>query len=128
MPLPASALTSTFGSRKNPFTGTWEFHRGVDLAAPIGTPVSACKAGVVTFAGFSTTYGNHIIVSHSGNMDSLYGHLSVISVKTGGTVKKGDTIGKVGMTGATTGPHLHFEIRVNNTPRDPGELVKGVRK
>jgi murein DD-endopeptidase MepM/ murein hydrolase activator NlpD len=88
--------------------------------------VSACKGGTVTYTGFSTMYGNHIIVSHAGNMDSLYAHLSVISVKTGGAVKKGDIIGKVGVTGATTGPHLHFEIRVNNTPRDPGELVKGV--
>ncbi|MDR3284465.1 MAG: M23 family metallopeptidase [Treponema sp.] len=126
MPLPDSVLTSSFGMRQSPFTGAWQFHRGIDLAAPVGTPVSACKAGVVAFTGYTGVYGNHIIVSHAGNMKSLYAHLSEMAVKPGDGVKRGEVIGKVGVTGATTGPHLHFEIQVDNTPRDPGELVKGV--
>jgi murein DD-endopeptidase MepM/ murein hydrolase activator NlpD len=127
MPLPDSALTSAFGMRQSPFTGAWQFHRGIDLAAPVGTSVSACKAGTVRFTGYSQVYGNHVIVSHAGNMESLYAHLSVMSVKPGDVVTKGEVIGKVGVTGATTGPHLHFEILVGNTPQDPGDLVKGVR-
>lgn len=119
LPLDHSVLTSSFGMRVSPISGTWKFHKGIDMAAAVGTKVYACKSGKVTFTGFDATYGNHIIISHDGGMTSLYAHLSEILVQKDQLVPTGFTIGKVGVTGATTGPHLHFELRVNGNAQDP---------
>jgi len=123
MPLDNSVLTSSYGYRVSPISKKWKFHAGVDLAAPEGTTVYACKRGQVTQTGYNSTYGNYIILLHTNGMTSLYAHLSKIEVKKGQSVMAGNIIGKVGTTGASTGPHLHFEIRINGSPTNPGKLI-----
>jgi murein DD-endopeptidase MepM/ murein hydrolase activator NlpD len=128
LPLADFRFTSPYGNRPDPFgaTGTWQFHRGVDLAAPTGTPVKAAKGGVVAEVDYNTVYGNYVIIRHSNNMQSLYGHLSRTLVSKEDAVVQGQTIGEVGTTGQSTGPHLHFEIRSGETARNPTDLVKGI--
>jgi murein DD-endopeptidase MepM/ murein hydrolase activator NlpD len=128
LPLTDFRVTSGYGNRLNPLggQGTWQFHRGVDLSANIGTPVKASKGGVISEVGFNEIYGNYVIISHNNNMQSLYGHLSRSLVKKDDAVVQGQTIGEVGNTGQSTGPHLHFEIRSGDTPRNPKDLVKGI--
>lgn len=123
-PLPEGVLTSSFGERVNPVTGNRVFHRGIDLAAPEGTPVYACASGVVIESAYSEIYGNYIILRHSGGRESLYGHLSSKSVEPRDEIKSGAVIGGVGSTGQSTGPHLHFEIHENGVPRDPEGLLR----
>jgi murein DD-endopeptidase MepM/ murein hydrolase activator NlpD len=111
-PLPyAVPVTSNYGWRINPVTGDSSFHSGIDLGAPMGTPVLAAKSGTVQFAGWGGGYGNLIELSHN-NMGTRYAHLSAIYVSPGQRVAKGQQIGLVGSTGRSTGPHLHFEIMV----------------
>ncbi|MBW3547347.1 MAG: peptidoglycan DD-metalloendopeptidase family protein [Actinobacteria bacterium] len=106
-------VTSGFGNR-------WgRLHAGIDVAAPTGTPIWAAKAGTVIFAGQQGGYGNVVIISHGGGLTTLYGHQSKISTSQGQEVAQGDTIGAVGNTGRSTGPHLHFETRYGGSPRDP---------
>ena len=124
-PLPNAVVTSTFGMRKNPITGKLIFHKGIDLAAPSGTPVSACAAGIVIETGYDPIYGNHIIIKHSNNRESLYGHLSSIKAELHQKVKSGTIIGTVGSTGQSTGPHLHFEIHENGVAKNPEGFIKG---
>ncbi len=124
LPLSKKIVTSEFGYRTSPITGQWKFHAGIDLAAPEGTEVFACKSGSVRTVSFSEIYGNYIVILHNGKTTSLYAHLSKTLVKPGQTVKTGDVIGQVGSTGASTGPHLHFEVRENGTPTDPGKIIK----
>lgn len=126
LPLSNAVLTSAFGLRKSPITGAWQHHNGVDLGAPTGTAVFACKGGVVSFAGADKVLGNYVMISHAGNVQSLYAHLSKIRVQAGKTVQTGTIIGEVGATGAATGPHLHFEVRVGGKAQDPREAVKGL--
>jgi murein DD-endopeptidase MepM/ murein hydrolase activator NlpD len=103
-----------------PFDGYPHFHTGIDLAGPMGTPILAAADGVVLSADVSTVgYGNHIIVAHAGGLMTLYGHLEVMMVKAGDTVKAGQVIALMGSTGNSTGPHCHFEVRVNAQPVDP---------
>jgi murein DD-endopeptidase MepM/ murein hydrolase activator NlpD len=123
LPLDHSVLTSSFGMRISPISGTWKMHKGIDMAAAVGTKVYACKAGTVTFTGYDATYGNYIIIKHDGGLTSLYAHLSQIFVKKDQLVSTGYNIGKVGVTGATTGPHLHFELRVNGSAQDPQKYI-----
>lgn len=123
LPLDHSVLTSSFGMRVSPINGKWKMHSGIDMAAPVGSKVYACKAGTVTFTGYNDTYGNYIIIKHDGGLTSLYAHLSQILVKKDDLVPTGYTIGKVGVTGATTGPHLHFELRVNGSAQDPQKYI-----
>lgn len=120
-----SYISSSFGPRKNPFSGIWKNHKGVDFAASEGVPVYAVKNGKVSLTVENdTTFGNYIIISHdTGNMTSVYAHLSKMSVKYGQTVKRGDVIGYVGKTGMVTGPHLHFEIRFGGVAEDPEKLL-----
>ncbi len=107
-----TAITSVFGWRVHPITGDSRFHSGTDLGAPMGTPVLAAYAGQVAFADFLGGYGLAIAINHNqGTQQTLYGHLSEIFVKPGDVVKQGTAIGRVGSTGASTGPHLHFEFR-----------------
>lgn len=99
------------------------FHSGVDMAAPAGTPIHAAAAGVVTVAWDPRGYGLYLLVQHGGGISTLYGHLESASVVSGATVAAGAEIGRVGSTGLSTGPHLHFEIRRNGRPVDPVPLL-----
>ena len=123
-PLPEAILTSPFGDRINPVTGNRVFHRGIDLAAPMGTPVYTCAPGVVIESSYSNIYGNYIIIRHSGGRESLYGHLSKKNIELHDRVNSDTIIGHVGSTGQSTGPHLHFEIHENGVPRDPQGLLR----
>jgi murein DD-endopeptidase MepM/ murein hydrolase activator NlpD len=117
-------LTSGFGSRVHPITGEVRFHAGLDMAAPTGTPVRAAAAGEVTWAGVVSGYGNLVRIRHAGNVETYYGHLSAFVVRAGQQVQAGDLIGKVGSTGNSTGPHLHFEVRHNGEPTNPDPFLR----
>ncbi|HUQ52355.1 MAG TPA: M23 family metallopeptidase [Gammaproteobacteria bacterium] len=120
-PLNFSRISSNFNpSRRHPVLNTIRAHRGVDYAAPTGTPVRAAGDGKVLFRGVQGGYGNTIILQHGGNITTLYGHLSRFgNARTGGRVNQGDVIGYVGSSGLATGPHLHYEYRVNGAHRNP---------
>jgi len=112
-------VTSPFGNRTSPFSGILKFHEGMDIAAQTGTPVVAPADGVVIKAGFSTGYGNMVEISHGYGLKTVFGHNSRLNVKAGQRVKRGDVISYVGDTGSSTGPHLHYEVRVNGLPVNP---------
>lgn len=113
-------LTSTFGVRGNPFSHQGgEFHPGLDLAGTIGDPIKSTADGKVIFASIKGGYGNCVIIKHAYKYETLYGHLSEIDVKVGQNVKAGDVIGKLGSTGRSTGPHVHYEIIHNNEKKNP---------
>lgn len=114
--------TAAFGLRTDPIDGTEKFHTGVDLAAPTGTPIVAVKDGIVRRAGLRGGYGNAVEIDHGDGMTTLYGHASSLAVKDGDVVHAGQTIAAVGQTGRATGPHLHFEVRMDGTPRDPSRM------
>lgn len=118
--LPAQGfLSSSFGSRHNPFTNAPDFHEGIDITNEIGTPVVAPASGVVSFAGIKGNYGNVIEIQHDNGISTLYGHLSRIRVKLGQRVNRWDVIGEIGNTGHSTGPHLHYEVHVSDQPVNP---------
>jgi murein DD-endopeptidase MepM/ murein hydrolase activator NlpD len=123
-PLKYFRVTSDFGMRSNPVTGNVGMHKGLDLAAPEGTEVFAAADGVVTFTGFDPIYGNYIIISHSDRWTSLYGHLQIIETVLRTNVKSGTLIGRVGSTGQSTGPHLHFELRQDGKPLNPAGKLR----
>jgi murein DD-endopeptidase MepM/ murein hydrolase activator NlpD len=124
MPVDHAWLSSAYGMRINPITGNWKFHEGIDLAAPEGTPVYACKEGkAVRCMKGDPTYGNCIILQHSNGMISIYAHLSKILITVGDIIESGEKIGLVGKTGEATGPHLHFEIRINGISTDPEKML-----
>ena len=112
-------VTSPFGNRTSPFSGILKFHEGIDIAAQTGTPVVAPADGVVIKAGFSTGYGNMVEISHGYGIKTVYGHNSRLNVKAGQRVKRGDVISFIGDTGSSTGPHLHYEVRMNGLPVNP---------
>jgi murein DD-endopeptidase MepM/ murein hydrolase activator NlpD len=116
-------ITSPFGYRRSPFGGGMEFHQGLDIAAPMGTTVTAAASGTVISAGWYGGYGNYILIDHGGGMATGYGHLSQIFVSAGQQVQKGQAIGAVGSTGMSTGPHLHFEVRLSGKPADPAAYL-----
>jgi len=120
-PLEFSRVTSGFAMRFHPILQQWRAHKGVDYGAPTGTRVKATAAGVVEFAGKDGGYGNVVVLRHQGGITTLYGHLSGFAsgLKKGTRVGQGDAIGSVGATGWATGPHLHYEFRVNNEHRNP---------
>jgi murein DD-endopeptidase MepM/ murein hydrolase activator NlpD len=123
-PVAFSRKTSGFAMRLHPIFQTMKAHLGVDYAAPTGTPAQTVGDGVVEFAGVQGGYGNVVIVRHGNNHSTLYAHLSRIQVRKGQSVQKGQTIGAVGSTGWSTGPHLHFEFRVNGTHVDPQKVIQ----
>ena len=115
----AGPLTSPYGWRTHPIFGDQRLHAGIDIGAPYGAPVIAADEGTVTYAGVMSGYGNVIVVDHGGGIATTYNHLSAFSVGSGQSVGRGVPIGAVGCTGYCTGPHLHFEVRVNGSPVDP---------
>jgi murein DD-endopeptidase MepM/ murein hydrolase activator NlpD len=124
----AARLSSLFGNRPDPFVGASAFHAGLDFASARGTEVWTAGAGVVVFANGNGGYGNMIEIEHPDGLRTRYGHLSTILVREGQSVDTGDLIGLVGTTGRSTGPHLHFEVRRNDSPVDPsGFLAVGQR-
>ncbi len=116
-------ITSPYGYRNHPVTGEWEFHRGIDVRAPVGTPVYAAEKGVIMETAELDNYGIIIILKHRGGYETRYAHLDEIYVKEGESVERGFMIGRSGNTGVSTGPHLHFEIRRNGDTVDPVKLV-----
>ncbi|MGL6199575.1 MAG: murein hydrolase activator EnvC family protein [Lachnospiraceae bacterium] len=114
-----SRISSGFGYRDAPTAGASTFHGGLDFAASSGTPVYAAEGGTVTTSRFSSTAGNYIIINHGDGMQTVYMHMSALYVSEGATVSQGQNIGAVGTTGVSTGPHLHFEVRMNGTKVDP---------
>lgn len=118
-PLANSVVTSRFGFRTHPVFGTRRLHAGIDFRGATGTPVLAAGEGTVVFAGPRGGYGNTVIIDHGAALATLYAHQSRLSVTTGSRVTAGQAVGAVGSTGLSTGPHLHFETRVNGTPVDP---------
>jgi len=115
-PLVGGWISSKFGFRQSPFSDKHEFHSGVDIAAQKGTAVMATANGTVTFSGYKGTYGKVVFINHGFGIMTRYGHLSRCHVKEGQKVKRGDVIGEVGSTGRSTGPHLHYEVRLNDIP------------
>ncbi len=117
-PVPGE-ITSGFGERVHPILGTVRMHTGADMHADYGTPIVAAAAGEVVWAGWRDGYGNTVIIDHGNRYATLYAHQSVVHVSVGQTVEAGETVGEVGSTGLSTGPHLHFEVRVLGVPVDP---------
>ena len=119
MPLEHATLTSGYGMRNHPVLRKRARHNGIDLAAPTGTPIYATADGTVERANWFSSYGNYIQIGHGNSIETRYAHLSRIAVNDGQQVRKGDLIGFVGSTGRSTGPHLHYEVRIDGRPVDP---------
>jgi murein DD-endopeptidase MepM/ murein hydrolase activator NlpD len=122
-PLQFSRVSSGFSMRMHPILHQWKAHLGVDYAAMIGTPVRTVGEGHVEFAGVQNGFGNVVIVRHNATEETVYAHLSRIAVRAGQAVQQGELVGAVGQTGWATGPHLHFEFRVNGMHRDPSLMA-----
>ena len=129
----AGSITSPFGWRRHPIFGSRRFHTGVDISTSYGTPIKASNDGKVIFSGWYGGYGKVVIIDH-GNMNvgshkgkrfsTLYAHMSSTAVGNGSNVRKGQIVGYEGTTGYSTGPHLHFEVRINGKPNNPGNFVR----
>ncbi|QUL37141.1 M23 family metallopeptidase [Erythrobacter sp. JK5] len=119
MPLAGSVMTSGYGMRDHPVLKRRARHKGVDLAAPTGTPVYATADGVIERADWFSSYGLYISIDHGADLETRYAHLSRLAVAAGERVRKGDLIGYVGSTGRSTGPHLHYEVRVDGVAVNP---------
>jgi murein DD-endopeptidase MepM/ murein hydrolase activator NlpD len=117
-------ITGSFGEREDPFNGEGAFHRGIDISTGFGSPVRAPADGVVTFAGEESGYGRLIQIEHSSSILTRYGHLSGFAVTEGQRVSRGQIIGYVGMSGRSTGPHLHYEVWVHNSPVNPYKFLR----
>ena len=119
-------ITSSFGQREDPVLGNGEgeFHKGVDIGAPNGTPIIATADGVVQSAGMASGYGREVVIDHGHGVETLFGHMSGFAVITGQTVTRGQVIGYVGHSGRTTGSHLHYEVRIRNTAVNPHKYLR----
>ncbi len=119
-------ITSGFGQREDPVLGTGEgeFHKGVDISAPLGTPIRATADGVVASAGMSNGYGREIVIDHGHGLKTLYGHMSGFNVLAGQTVFRGQVIGYVGHSGRTTGNHVHYEVKIHDTSVNPHKYLQ----
>jgi murein DD-endopeptidase MepM/ murein hydrolase activator NlpD len=127
-PLPGSETTSHFGYRKDPLLGTQAFHSGIDFRAEIGHRITAPAAGVVVTSSRQGGYGNMVEVRHKGGIITRYGHMNSIYVREGDTIDEGAILGEVGSTGRSTGPHLHYEVRIDGNPVDPTRYINIGRK
>ena len=123
LPVENARLTSPFGYRTNPVSGNYGFHTGIDLAAPEGTKVAAAFSGRVVDSGESEVWGKYVLLRHSDGFETYYCHLSEIYAPEGTALRNGETLGLVGSTGWSTGPHLHFEVRIDGVRVDPEPLV-----
>ncbi len=119
------SVTAGFGQRMDPFSGEGAFHAGLDISAPAGTSVEAAADGIVFYAGPDQGYGNEVLIDHGYGIKTKYGHLSRIFVVLGQEVSRGQIIGAVGTTGKSTGPHLHYEVLVHETPVNPARYLHG---
>jgi murein DD-endopeptidase MepM/ murein hydrolase activator NlpD len=119
-------IRSSFGQREDPITGNGEgeFHTGIDISAPIGTPIRATADGTVKSAQMENGYGREVVIDHGSGMETCYAHMSGFNVMAGQTVVRGQVIGYVGMSGRTTGAHLHYEVRIHNTPVNPYRYLR----
>lgn len=122
-PMPGGDMTSNFGSRRDPFLGSLAFHAGIDFRSPTGTDIRPTAPGVVTVAGWSGGYGNMVEVDHGNGVTTRYGHMSRIIARVGDHVTRDTVIGEVGSTGRSTGPHLHYETRINGVPLNPVNYI-----
>ena len=123
-PVPGyTRITSQYGMRTHPITGVYKLHTGVDISAPIGATFVAANDGIVVKAEYNTAYGNMVMIDHGGGISTLYAHGSEILVEVGQTVFQGTAVLKVGSTGYSTGPHAHFEVRVNGSPVEPLDYI-----
>ena len=118
-PLAAATTTSSYGMREHPVLGGMKAHKGIDLAAPTGTPVYATADGIVERADWFSSYGLYVAIEHGGDLETRYAHMSRLAVAAGEHVRKGEIIGYVGTTGRSTGPHLHYEVRVGGEAVNP---------
>lgn len=123
VPVEYTKVTSAFGYRENPVTGEQGFHGGIDLAAPSGTPIYAAFSGQVTTVSYSEVRGNYVILTHGSGLQTVYCHCSEILVEEGANIRGGEVIAKVGSTGQSTGPHLHFEVRLDSVRYNPAWLL-----
>ena len=122
---PASGpITSPFGMRSDPLGHGFRMHTGIDIGAPMGSTITAAASGRIIFAGWYGGYGNAVIIDHGGQTSTLYGHCSQLFVSNGQDVERGQAIAAVGSTGESTGPHLHFEIRINGVPVEPTSRLR----
>jgi murein DD-endopeptidase MepM/ murein hydrolase activator NlpD len=119
--------SSNFGWRLDPFTGQQSFHEGIDFPADVGTPIEAAASGKVTVAEVHPAYGKIIEIDHGNGLVSRYAHCSALLVKEGDLVVRGQEIARVGTTGRSTGPHLHFEVRLNGVPQNPARFLQASR-
>ena len=119
-------IRSSFGEREDPITGNGEgeFHTGIDIAAPVGTPIRATADGTVRSAAMESGYGREVIIDHGHDLETCYAHMSGFTVIAGQTVVRGQVVGYVGVSGRTTGPHLHYEVRIHNTPVNPHKYMR----
>jgi len=120
----AGRLLSPFGGRTDPFSGEGAIHTGVDLSAPMGSPVHAAGDGIVVHAAWGGTYGKLVIVEHGGGIETFYAHLSRFDVVPGQEIRRGDIVGRSGATGRVTSPHLHYEVRLHGTPVNPYPFLR----
>ena len=123
-PTAAPMMTSSYGYRRDPFNGHAAFHAGIDFPGRYGQPINAAAAGRVTYVGQRQGYGNVVEVEHGNGLMTRYAHLSGFVVRTGARIARGDTIGRMGSTGRSTGTHLHFEVRLNGQPINPRRFLE----
>lgn len=117
-------VTSSFGERMDPFNGEGAFHKGIDIATSMGSPVRASADGVVIIAAMANGYGREVRIDHGHGIQTIYGHMSGFAVVTGEEVKRGEIIGYVGSSGRSTGPHLHYEVLIHDTPVNPHKYLR----
>lgn len=117
-------VTSSFGQREDPFNGEGAFHAGIDISAGFGTSIRAAADGTVDMASLTNGYGREVVIDHGRGVKTVYGHLSGFTVVAGQQIKRGQIIGYVGLSGRSTGPHLHYEVRVHNTPVNPHKYLR----
>ena len=124
MPADLRSISSGFGYRRDPFRGTAAMHRGLDFSAPHGSPIHAAAAGRISYVGWRSGYGKTVEIDHGAGLKTRYAHMSRFNAEAGDTIAAGDVIGAIGSTGRSTGPHLHFEVRINNQAVNPRPFLE----